>query len=109
MNPRYPDFNYKKTQDALWLRDRRNPPWVAAELAAIAPGIVQFDSFSWNRRLVRVMLRLGTMELFKRMQLKGMRLDRFRIVIVLNTCASLHALKGGMRAQEQIMQIGLQG
>lgn len=41
------------------------------------------------------MLRLGTMELFKRMQLKGMRLDRFRIVIVLNTCASLPALKGG--------------
>jgi hypothetical protein len=53
VNPRYPDFNYKKPQDALWLRDRRNPPWVAAELATIAPGIVQFDSFSWNRRLVR--------------------------------------------------------
>ncbi len=99
MNPRYPDFNYKKTQDALWLRDRRNPPWVAAELAAIAPGIVQFDSFSWNRRLVRD-AKTGEyekiMELFKRMQLKGIRLDRFRIVIVLNVCASLHAFKGGM-------------
>jgi pentatricopeptide repeat protein len=71
---------------------------VAAELAAMAPGIVQFDSFSWNRTLVRD-AKTGefekTTELFKRMQLKGMRLDRFRIVIVLNACASLHALKGG--------------
>jgi pentatricopeptide repeat protein len=82
---------------------------VVAELAAMAPGIVQFDSFSWNRMLVRD-TKTGeyekTMELFKRMQIKGMRLDRFRIVILLSACASLHALKGGRQAQEQIMQTG---
>jgi len=28
-NERYPDFKHKKTGEALWLEDGRNPPWVA--------------------------------------------------------------------------------
>ncbi|KAH9535066.1 hypothetical protein CY35_17G034800 [Sphagnum magellanicum] len=71
VNARYPDFKHKKTQDALWLGDRRNPPWVAAGVAAMAPGTVQMDSFSWNRRLTKY-VKTGeyekTMELFKQMQ-----------------------------------------
>jgi hypothetical protein len=49
-NERYPDFKHK-TQEALWLQDRRNPPWVAAEIAAMAPGTVQLNIFTWNGSL----------------------------------------------------------
>jgi pentatricopeptide repeat protein len=87
VNARYPDFKHKKkTEDVLWLGDRRNPPWVAAEVAAMAPGTVQMGSFSWNRRLAKF-VKTGeyekTMELFKQMQKKGMRPDRFTFVPVL--------------------------
>ncbi|CAM6038172.1 unnamed protein product [Sphagnum compactum] len=37
-NERYPDFKHKKTGEALWIEDRRNPAWVAGEMAAMAPG-----------------------------------------------------------------------
>lgn len=53
VNVRYPDFKHKKTGDALWVVDNQNPPWVGARLAAMAPGAVQLDRFSWNRRLAR--------------------------------------------------------
>ncbi len=109
VNARYPDFKHKKTQDALWLGDRRNPPWVAAGVAAMAPGTVQMDSFSWNRRLAKY-VKAGeyekTMELFKQMQKRGMRPDRFTFVPVLNACAGLRALEEGRRAHQLIMQTG---
>ncbi|KAH9535065.1 hypothetical protein CY35_17G034800 [Sphagnum magellanicum] len=109
VNARYPDFKHKKTQDALWLGDRRNPPWVAAGVAAMAPGTVQMDSFSWNRRLTKY-VKTGeyekTMELFKQMQKRGMRPDRFTFVPVLNACAGLRALEEGRRAHQLIMQTG---
>jgi pentatricopeptide repeat protein len=109
VNARYPDFKHKKTQDALWLGDHRNPPWVAAGVAAMAPGTVQMGSFSWNRRLAKY-VKAGeyekTMELFKQMQKKGMRPDRFTFVPVLNACAGLRALEEGRRAHELIMQTG---
>ncbi|KAH8961063.1 hypothetical protein BDL97_05G031600 [Sphagnum fallax] len=110
MNARYPDFKHKKkTEDALWLGDRRNPPWVAAEVAAMPPGTVQMGSFSWNRRLAKF-VKTGeyekTMELFKQMQKEGMRPDRFTFVPVLNACAGLRALEEGRRAHELIMQTG---
>ncbi|KAH8935595.1 hypothetical protein BDL97_17G036900 [Sphagnum fallax] len=109
VNARYPDFKHKKTQDALWLGDRRNPPWVAAGVAAMAPGTVQMDSFSWNRRLAKY-VKTGeyekTMELFKQMQKRGMRPDRFTFVPVLNACAGLQALEEGRRAHQLIMQTG---
>jgi len=69
-NPRYPGFRNKNTQDALWLYDRRKPPWVGAKLASMAPGAVQLDNFSWNRRLARY-VKAGqhekTVELFREM------------------------------------------
>ncbi|KAH9573419.1 hypothetical protein CY35_02G208400 [Sphagnum magellanicum] len=109
VNARYPDFKHKKTQDALWLGDRRNPPWVAAGVAAMAPGTVQMDSFSWKRRLAKY-VKAGeyekTMELFKQMQKRGMRPDRFTFVPVLNACAGLRALEEGRRAHQLIMQTG---
>ncbi|KAH8931215.1 hypothetical protein BDL97_19G009800 [Sphagnum fallax] len=40
--------------EALWLVDNRNPSWVVAELAAVAPRTIQLDTFSWNRKLARV-------------------------------------------------------
>ncbi|KAH9566838.1 hypothetical protein CY35_04G150500 [Sphagnum magellanicum] len=109
VNARYPDFKHKKTQDALWLGDRRNPPWVAAGVAAMAPETVQIGSFSWNRRLAKY-VKAGeyekTMELFKQMQKRGMRPDRFTFVPVLNACAGLRALEEGRRAHQLIMQTG---
>jgi pentatricopeptide repeat protein len=50
-----------------------------------------------------------TMELFKRMQLKGMRLDRFSLGIVLNACASLQALKRGQASSRADHANWLQG
>jgi pentatricopeptide repeat protein len=109
VNARYPDFKHKKTQDALWIGDRRNPPWVASEVAAMAPGTVQMDSFSVNRRLSKY-VKTGeyekTMELFKQMKKKCMTPDRFTFVPVLNACAGLRALEEGRRAHELIIQTG---
>ncbi|CAM6003402.1 unnamed protein product, partial [Sphagnum balticum] len=31
-NERYPDFKHKNTWEALWVEDRRNSPWVAADI-----------------------------------------------------------------------------
>jgi pentatricopeptide repeat protein len=46
------------------------------------------------------------MELFKQMQKKGMRPDRFTFVPVLNACAGLRALEEGRWVHELIMQTG---
>jgi hypothetical protein len=40
-----------------------NPPWVEAELAVMAPGIVQLSIFSWNSRLARY-VKVGLNEAF---------------------------------------------
>jgi len=109
VNPRYPDFKHKKTQYALWLDHRGNPPWVGAKLASMAPGTVQLDSFSWNRRLARYS-KAGqpekTVELFREMLQKGTTSDRFTFVPLLNACASVRALEEGRQAHEQIIQSG---
>jgi hypothetical protein len=52
-NERYPDFKHKNTWEALWFQDPRNSPWMAAEIAAKAPGIVQFKVFACNRKLTK--------------------------------------------------------
>jgi len=42
----FPDFKHKMTQQALWLDDPQKPPtWVAAKLAAMAPGTLQLNNF----------------------------------------------------------------
>ena len=109
VNSNYPDFKHKHTQDALWLVHRKNPTWVRAQLAAMAPGTVQLDMFSWNRRLARY-VKAGqhekTIELYQEMQQKGTAPDTFTFVPVLNACASLGALKEGRQVHEQIIQSG---
>ncbi|CAK9227526.1 unnamed protein product [Sphagnum troendelagicum] len=109
VNSNYPDFKHKHTQDGLWLVDRRNPTWVRAQLAAMAPGTVQLDMFSWNRRLARY-VKAGqhekTIELYQEMQQKGTSRDNFTFVPVLNACASLRALEAGRKVHEEIIQSG---
>jgi len=89
--------------------DRQNPTWVRAQLAAMAPGTVQLDMFSWNRRLARY-VKAGqhekTIELYQEMQQKGMSPDNFTFVPVLNACASLRALEAGRKVHEEIIQSG---
>jgi pentatricopeptide repeat protein len=103
----YPDFKHKKTQHRLWIEDQRNPLWVQAKLASMAPGTVPLDNFSWNRRLVRY-VKAGqhekAVELFQKMQQKGTAPDTFTFIPVLNACASLGALKEGRQVREQIIQ-----
>lgn len=52
-NARYPDFTHKKRGVVLWLDGHSKPPWVEAELAAMLPGTIQPNLFTWNRRLGR--------------------------------------------------------
>jgi hypothetical protein len=52
-NERYPDFKHKNTWEALWVEGLRNSPWVAAQIAAKAPGIVQFNIFACNQKLTK--------------------------------------------------------
>ncbi|CAK9878571.1 unnamed protein product [Sphagnum jensenii] len=110
-NKKYPDFKHKKTQEALWLIDQQNPPWVEAEVAAMAPGTVQLNVFSWNRRLFRH-VKAGqykqTMELFHQLQQEGLSPDRYTFVPVLNACASLQALAEGRCIHKQIIQSGFE-
>jgi pentatricopeptide repeat protein len=84
---------------------------VAAELAAMAPGTIQLDSFSWNRRLARY-VKAGqckkTLELFYQMQLEGTSPDKFTFAQVLNACAGLQAVEDGKTAQARIIQSGCQ-
>jgi pentatricopeptide repeat protein len=67
----------------LWLGDNLNPPWVEAELAAMAPGTVQLSIFSWNSRLARY-VKAGqyenTTRLFQQMKQEGMSPDKFTFV-----------------------------
>jgi pentatricopeptide repeat protein len=71
---------------------------VELEIAAMAPGIVQLSTFSWNKRLSRY-VKAGqpekTMELFKQMERECISLDKFTFVSVLNACASLRSVEEG--------------
>ncbi len=72
-NERFPDFKHKKTQEALWLADWRNPPWVAAEMTAMAPGTVQLNIYVWNKKLTKFVKDRQpekVMHLFQQMQQK---------------------------------------
>ncbi|KAH8950713.1 hypothetical protein BDL97_10G099700 [Sphagnum fallax] len=111
VNARYPDFKHKKTQEALWINGRLNPPWVESELAAIVPGTVQSNAFHWNRKLERYAKARQyekMMELFQQMKQEGTTPDGLTFVRVLNACASLRALKDGRSIHKQIMQSGLE-
>jgi pentatricopeptide repeat protein len=109
VDSRYPDFKHKKTHDALWLDDRQKPSWVETEMAALAPGTVHLDSFTWNKRIARS-AKAGeyekTMELFKQMQSEGMNPNKFTFVPILNPCASLQALQEAKCVHKQVIQCG---
>jgi pentatricopeptide repeat protein len=111
VNARHPDFKHKRTQESLWVEDQWNPPWVEAEIAAMAPGTVQLNIFSWNKRLARC-VKAGqyekTIELFQQLQQEGVSPDKFTFVPVLNACANLRALQQGRCVHEQIIQSGCQ-
>ncbi|KAH8934384.1 hypothetical protein BDL97_18G080500 [Sphagnum fallax] len=78
VNVNYPDFKHKTTRQALWLDDPQRPPWVEAKLAGMAPGTLQLNIFSWNKKLERY-IKAGkpekTMELFQKMQQEGVTPD----------------------------------
>jgi hypothetical protein len=48
------DFKHKKTQETLWLQDQRNLPWVAAEIAVLAPGTVQLNFFCMESEAYKI-------------------------------------------------------
>ncbi|KAH9540911.1 hypothetical protein CY35_14G031200 [Sphagnum magellanicum] len=108
-NERYPDFKHKKTREALWLEDQRNPPWVASEIAAMAPGTVQLNIFAWNQKLTKY-VKDGqpekAIQLFQQMQQDGVIPNKFTFVPLINACAGLGALEGGRRVHEQLIQSG---
>ncbi|CAK9196087.1 unnamed protein product [Sphagnum troendelagicum] len=109
LSARYPDFKHKKRQDALWLSSNLNPSWVEAELAAMAPGTVQSDTFAWNQRFARY-VKAGqhekTIKLFQQIQHEGMIPDTFTFVQVLNSCACLGALEAGRNIHTKVLQSG---
>ncbi|CAK9210262.1 unnamed protein product [Sphagnum troendelagicum] len=89
-NERYPDFKHKKTGEALWIEDRGNPPWVAAEMAAMAPGRVQLNIFAWNQKLTKDVedgQLEKAMQLFQQMQHEGMSPENFTFAQVIKACA----------------------
>jgi hypothetical protein len=55
VNVTNPNFKHiEKTQEAIWLDDRRNPSWVKPE----GTGTVQLNPlFTWNRKLTRYMIK----------------------------------------------------
>jgi pentatricopeptide repeat protein len=77
----------------------------------MAPGTVQLNVFSWNRRLFRH-VKAGqyeqTMELFHQLQQEGLSPDRYTFVPVLNACASLQALVECRCIHKQIIQSGFE-
>jgi pentatricopeptide repeat protein len=78
-------------------------------MAALAPGTVQLDSFTWNKRIARS-AKAGeyekTMELLKQMQSEDMNPNKFTFVPILNACASLQALEEAKCVHKQIIQCG---
>jgi len=97
------------TQKALWLDHRQNPPWVAAEIAALAPGTVPLNVFAWNQKLTKY-VKDGqpekAMQLFEQMQPEGVRPNKFTFVQVIKACAGLGRLEDGRLVHEQLIQSG---
>ncbi len=78
-------------------------------MAALAPGTVHLDSFTWNKRIARS-AKAGeyekTLEPLKQMQSEGMNPNKFTFVPILNACASLWALEEAKCVHKQIIQCG---
>ncbi len=108
-NERYPDFKPKNTWEALWVQDRRNSPWVAAEIAAKAPGIVQFNVFACNRKLTKH-VKDGqlerVMQLFQQMRQQAVSPNKFTFIQVIKACAPLRRHEDGRLVHKQLVQTG---
>jgi pentatricopeptide repeat protein len=92
-----------------WIEDRRNPAWVAAEMAAMALGTVQLNIFAWNQKLTKYVKdgKLeNAMQLFQQMQQEGMSPDKFTFVQVIKACAGLGRLQDGRLVHKQLIQSG---
>ncbi len=46
-------MTHTQTREVLWLESWQNLPWVAAEMAAMAPGILQLNPFAWIQKLAK--------------------------------------------------------
>jgi pentatricopeptide repeat protein len=89
-NERYPDLG--NTWEALWVEGLQNSPWVAAQIAAKAPGIVQFNIFACNRKLTKDVKdgRLEkVMQFFQQMRQQGVSPNKFTFIQVIKACAAL--------------------
>jgi len=89
-NKRYPDLG--NTWEALWVEGLQNSPGVAAQIAAKAPGIVQFNIFACNRKLTKD-VKDGqlekVMQFFQQMQQQGVSPNKFTFIQVIKACAAL--------------------
>jgi pentatricopeptide repeat domain-containing protein 1 len=106
-NERYPDLG--NTWEALWVEGLRNSPWVAAQIAAKAPGIVQFNIFACNRKLTKHVKdgRLEkVMQFFQQMQQQGVSPNKFTFIQVIKACAALRTLEDGRLVHKQLIQTG---
>jgi pentatricopeptide repeat protein len=71
---------------------------VAIEIAAKAPGIVQFNIFPRNQKLTKH-VKDGqlekVMQLFQQMRQQGVSPNKFTFIQVIKACAPLRTLEGG--------------
>jgi len=82
---------------------------VAAEMAAMAPGIVQLHPFAWNQKLskyVKDEQLEKAMQLFQQMQREGTTPDKFTFIQAIKACACLGALQNGRLVHQQLIQRG---
>ncbi len=100
MNAKYPDFEQKNdTGGTLQHGDSRNPPWVEAEVAAMAPpGTVQ--------------LRMSDLRKRWSFRANGTRmpecLDKCTFVPMLSACTNFRAVEGDSHFHKQIIQSGFE-
>ncbi len=79
---------------------------MAAEIAAKAPGIVEFNVFACNRKLTKH-VKDGqlerVMQLFQQIQ-QGMSPNKFTFIQVIKACAPLRTLEDGTLVHKQLIQ-----
>jgi pentatricopeptide repeat protein len=82
---------------------------VLAEIAAMAPGTVQLNSFAWNQKRTKYVKdgqSQKVMQLFQQMQREGVRPNKFTFVPVIKTCAGLGTLEDDRLVRAQLIQSG---
>ncbi|CAM6127849.1 unnamed protein product [Calypogeia fissa] len=111
-NVKFPDFKHKETDEALWINDQLNPDWVEAQLATLAPGMVNQPLSYWNREIERNVKDKNykvALDLFEQMQREGVQADKYTLKAVLRSCARTRDLDKGRDAHRQVTQNGFEG